>query len=193
MIEALADYEFPQSVPFAVRRAMAGAEELMSAAEVERAVDQLAVRLTAELQQSDPVLLSVLHGGGVITGMLSRRLIFPLQLGYVHVSRYRDATSGGELEWHASATPDLTGRTVLLVDDILDEGATLAALYRWAQGEGAARVLTAVLVRRERRQQAIQTDFAAIATGPGFIIGSGMDFQGYGRNLPGLYVLQEED
>ena len=157
---------------------------------VEKAVDQLAVRITVALQESNPVILTVLHGGLVISGMLSRRLAFPCEFGYLHATRYGDATQGEELEWRACDHPDLAGRVVLVVDDILDEGKTLAALLEYCRAKNADEVLSAVLVERDGLSRSIEADFKALTLGPGFLVGCGMDVAGYGRNLTSIYRLE---
>jgi hypoxanthine phosphoribosyltransferase len=177
-------------VPVDVRGARARAELLVDADAVLRAVDQLAVRLALRLQDANPWLLTVMHGALPFAGWLLPKLAFPLQVGYLHVSRYRDATSGGDLHWHAMPDYPLQGRTVLLLDDVLDRGETLAALASWARDAGSAEVLTAVLVDKAGTgPRPIEADFVALHCADRFLFGCGMDYRGYWRNLPGIYAL----
>ena len=188
---SLAELPYADSVPAEIRRAFVGAEEVIGEAEVTDAVDRLAVQMTVDLQDRNPVLLTVLHGGLYLAGMLVQRMVFPMELGYVHVARYRDQQAGGELEWHAHNHPPLAGRSVLLVDDVLDEGVTLAALLRWAQAQGADEVRSAVLVRKlvDAVEADVEPSYCALTAENRFLIGCGMDYAGYGRNLPGIYAL----
>lgn len=185
---------FSSTVPLSVQRAYSRAQLEVSATQVDAAVDQIAVRITVALQDQNPVLLTVLQGGLVFSGMLMRRLVFPLEQGYVHVGRYGQQTSGQALNWHGHQHPELAGRCVLIVDDILDEGITLNALLAWAREEGAADVRVAVLVEKQvPRQTTIDaTRYVALECSDRFLIGCGMDFQGYGRNLPGIYAIDGE-
>ncbi|MEQ8485243.1 MAG: hypoxanthine-guanine phosphoribosyltransferase [Pseudomonadales bacterium] len=181
-------------MPPEVLAARARAECLVDAQTVARAVDRLAVRLAVELQDANPWLLTVMHGALPLAGWLLARLPFPLQVGYLHVGRYGDATDGGELRWHAAPDYPLQGRTVLLIDDVLDRGETLAALVRWARDAGAARVLTAVLVDKVvAATRPVAADFAALQCPDRFLFGCGMDFQGYWRNLPDIHALPAGD
>lgn len=192
MSNPLTGFEYPQSVPQEVRQRFSAMQQVFSPEEVQRAIDQLAVRLTVALQDRNPVFITVLHGGLVFAGQVLNRAIFPCRTGYVHVTRYGAGTQGGELTWHAQSHPDLQGETVVFLDDILDQGKTLTALNAWAEQHGAADVRNAVLVNRLHVPQSVQADFAALETGPGFLVGSGMDLAGYGRNLPGIYQLSDE-
>ena len=163
---------------------------LVNRTDVERAVDQLAVRLALEFGDANPWLLAVMHGALPFAGALLPRLGFPLQVGYLHVGRYRDATRGGELIWHAEPDYDLRGRVVLLVDDVLDRGDTLAALVRWATAAGAVAVKTVVLVDKlVDAQRPIAADFTALECPDRYLFGCGMDYRGYWRNLPDIYAL----
>jgi hypoxanthine phosphoribosyltransferase len=174
------------SAPERVEAARRSAECVYPAAEVIAAVDRLAVRLTVALADENPLLLCVLNGGLPFTGALMQRLQFPLTLSYVHVGRYGDAILGGELTWHARPQEDLSGRHVLLIDDILDEGVTLAALEDWCRCEGASAVTTAVLLEKGAGGRAT---FAALPCPDRYVFGWGMDFEGYWRNLPDIYAL----
>jgi hypoxanthine phosphoribosyltransferase len=177
-------------VPPAVLAARRRAEVLVSAEEVQRAIDRVAVRLALALHGTNPLVLVVMHGGLPYAGEILKRLSCPLELGYVHVSRYRGATRGGSLRWHHQPDYDLRQRTVLLLDDVLDQGETLAALCRWAEQGGAGRVLTTVLVDKQVEMPRSSTvDYAALTCPDRYLFGCGMDFRGYWRNLPAIYAL----
>ncbi|TNF90520.1 MAG: hypoxanthine-guanine phosphoribosyltransferase [Gammaproteobacteria bacterium] len=176
------------SAPERAEAARQSAECLYKAEEVVAAVDRLAVRLTVALAEENPLLLCVLNGGLPFTGALMQRLQFPLTLSYVHVGRYGDATRGGELTWHARPREDVEGRHVVLIDDILDEGVTLAALEAWCMEEGASAVTSAVLLEKGEGGRAT---FAALPCPDRYVFGWGMDFEGYWRNLPAIYALDE--
>ncbi len=177
------------TAPPRIERALETAECLYSAAEVVAAIDRLAVRLTVDLAEENPLLLCVLNGALPFTGALMQRLQFPLTLSYVHVGRYGDATAGGELSWHARPQAPLAGRHVVLVDDILDEGVTLAALKAWSLEQGAIAVSTVVLLEKGDGGRAT---FAALPCPDRYVFGWGMDFEGYWRNLPAIYALNAE-
>ncbi|MFU8817593.1 MAG: hypoxanthine-guanine phosphoribosyltransferase, partial [Pseudomonadales bacterium] len=139
---------------------------------------------------TNPWLLTVMHGALPFAGALIMRLNFPLELGYLHVGRYHHATQGGALNWHATPSYDLRDRTVVLVDDVLDRGVTLAALVGWAQAAGAREVLTAVLVDKQvDDSRPVTADYAALLLPDRYLFGWGMDYQGYWRNLPAIYAL----
>ena len=183
----------PVPVPVIVRQARERGVELVSAQAVQRAIDQVSVRLALRLQETNPLFLVVMHGALPYAGELFRRFAFPLEYGYLHASRYGGATRGGELQWHARPTQALTGRTVVLVDDILDRGETLATLRDWAMAAGAGVVLTTVLVDKTLAQpRPIAADFAALACPDRYLFGCGMDFHGYWRNLPAIYALPDD-
>lgn len=183
------------TVPPEVLAARRRADEVFSAQSVRRAVDQLAVRMTLNLAERNPLLISVLEGGLPFTGALLQRLDFPLQTGHVHVGRYGDATEGGQLRWHAQPDFSVRDRCVVFVDDILDQGITLAHLRDWAIGEGAQEVLIAVLVDKQIttvQQRPVSADYVALHAPDRFLFGCGMDFKGYWRNLPAIYALPDD-
>lgn len=177
----------------AYEEALAEADCLHSRADVERAIDRLADELTRDLSQEDPLLLCVMNGGIVFSGELLTRLPFRLQLDYVHASRYRGELSGAELQWiHRPGTP-VRNRCVLLLDDILDEGETLAGIRDWCLAQGAVRVVTAVLVdkQHDRRCQALpHADYTGLYAEDRYLFGYGMDCREYWRNAPGIFALR---
>ena len=183
----LALLSLPETIPVSVRDGFHLAEEIHSKKEVAKKLDQLAIRITSQLQDENPIIISILHGGLYLTGQLYGRIVFPFQQGYVHVTRYGDELAGGQLRWIGKDTPKLEGRSVLFIDDVLDEGMTLNHLKDWASSEGAKEVKTVVLSRKIVENQEHVADYVGLESPNKFLFGCGMDLYGYGRNLPSIY------
>lgn len=169
------------------------ADLLADEAEVTAAIGKIAAEITLRLQGRRPVLLCVMHGGLIFAGQLLPRLLFPLEVGYIHASRYGAETCGGGLRWLARPETALAGRTVLLLDDILDEGVTLTAVAAYCRGQGAKQVLTAVLIDKRHERKVIpgyKADFTGLETADRFLFGYGLDYQGLWRNAPGIYAVK---
>jgi len=158
-----------------------------------RALDDIAGHITSELADSNPVLLCVMNGGLIFTGQLATRLHFPLQMDYVHATRYREQLSGAELHWRVTPATVLRGRTVLILDDIFDVGETLSAIKTWCEDQGAASVYTAVLIDKQHNRKTAalkKADFTALYAEDFYLFGYGMDYKGYWRNAPGIYAAE---
>lgn len=165
---------------------------LIDADAIADALRQLSVRMNTDLRDANPVMLVIMKGGIVFAGQLLPLLNFPLEVDYCHVSRYRGNVRGTKLEWLVEPSMDLTNRHVVIVDDIYDEGTTLAALIDTCKQRGALDVKTCVLVDKQHNRKQnpnYHADYVALQTPDRFLVGFGMDYQGFGRNLPGLYVL----
>jgi hypoxanthine phosphoribosyltransferase len=171
---------------------LAEADLLMPINEVEAAISRMAMEITAQLQESDPVLLCIMNGGLIFTGQLLTKLLFPLEVDYLHATRYGHETNGTELQWRVKTQLDLKGRTVLLLDDILDEGVTLAAIADYCRQQGATDVFMAVLIEKLHLRKVtpgMRADFTGIEVGDRFLFGYGLDYKGYWRNAPGIYAV----
>jgi hypoxanthine phosphoribosyltransferase len=165
-------------------------DEIIPATEVQAALDRLAQEITARLAHSSPLVITVMNGGLVFAGQLLPRLAFALECSYVHVRRYGAGTQGGELVWIAGPQEPVKGRTVLLLDDILDEGRTLATIRTRLLEQGAVEVLTAAFALKERATPAaIVADFTGVNVPNRFVFGFGMDIAGRWRNLPSIRAL----
>lgn len=168
------------------------AECLWSQQQVERALDEMAAALSERVADRHPLLLTVMNGAVIPMGYLLTRLQFPLQVDYVHATRYGDHLTGGALEWIARPQVALSGRTVVIVDDIHDEGGTLKALQQWCHQQEAAEVVTVTLVTKlHARKIAPPSDFNALTVPDRYVFGFGMDYKGYLRNMAGIYALKE--
>lgn len=178
--------------PDQANQVLAEADCLFTEAQVEQALDALAVRVSERLGALNPIVMCVLNGGLVPTGKLVTRLAFPLQIDYLHATRYRNTTSGGDLTWLARPHMDIRGRTVLVVDDILDEGITLGAIMDYCREQGAEAVYSAVLVekRHVRKHGLKEADFVGLEVEDRYVFGYGMDYKGFLRNAAGIYAVR---
>jgi hypoxanthine phosphoribosyltransferase len=156
-----------------------------------RAIARIGAAIDRELRGEPAIFLTVMQGALVFAGQLATTIGSPLDFDYVHATRYRGKTAAGELAWIKRPALSCAGRTVLLVDDILDEGHTLKAIRDWCLGEGAARVYVVVLCekRHQRRVPGIAADFCGVDVPDRYVFGYGMDYHEQGRNLPAIYAV----
>ncbi|MFL1468093.1 hypoxanthine-guanine phosphoribosyltransferase [Marinobacter sp. DUT-3] len=176
-----------------MKQVMDEADCLVSEQQVQVAIRSLAGDITNRLEDSNPLLLCVMNGGLILTGQLLPLLKFPIQAEYLHATRYRQETTGGILEWKLRPEADMQDRTILIVDDILDEGTTLCAIADYCLAHGAKEVLTAVLVDKQHDRKArpdLKADFTGLEVEDRFLFGFGMDYKGYWRNAPGIYAVK---
>ena len=167
------------------------AELLYTHEQVQAALQRVAQQINAALADSHPLVLSVMGGAVVFSGQLLPLLDFPLDFDYVHVSRYGDARQGGEMQWKVEPRENVRGRVVLVLDDILDEGHTLAMLRERVLELGASRFYSAVLADKQHgREKPIHADFVGIELPNRFVFGYGMDIEGAWRNLPAIYAVK---
>ncbi|MEW6446242.1 MAG: hypoxanthine-guanine phosphoribosyltransferase [Pseudomonadota bacterium] len=170
------------------------AECLVDAGTMHAVYDRLADEIRAELADAMPLVLVVMTGGLIPAGKLLARFDFPLEIDYLHVTRYGDATRGGELRWLARPRLSMARRHVLVIDDIFDEGITLKAIVEACHLEGAASVRSVAPVNKlhPRKVEGFRPDFIGLSVEDRFLIGEGMDYRGYFRNLNGIHALPEE-
>lgn len=172
------------------REILEKSELIFSAAEVHAAMQRLAAEITHELAEREPLVLCVMGGAVVFAGQLLPLLNFPLEFDYVQASRYHNGTSGQHLVWKVTPGENVRGRTVLLLDDILDEGHTLAAVREKCLLAGAARVVIAVLTEKDTgHDKPVGADFVGLQVPNRYVFGCGMDVHGWWRNLPAIYAM----
>jgi hypoxanthine phosphoribosyltransferase len=172
------------------------AECLYDTTQVLQAIDQMATSMTAKLSHTNPIILSVMTGALIVTGHLAVRLNFPLEMDYIHATRYRGSMRGGDLHWLVEPRIDLKDRTIVIVDDILDGGLTLAAIIDYCRQAKAKAVYTAVLVDKRRVRELgvnFTPDFVGLTTEDKFLFGFGLDYEEYLRNAPGIYAVNITD
>ena len=174
-----------------IQNVLAKADQLHAKREINEAFDEMAVAINNRLLDKHPLCLTVMLGGLIPAGQLLPRLNLPLEIDYIHASRYRGATSGSDLHWLKYPTVSLAERTVLVIDDILDEGLTLQAIVKYCQEAGAREVLTAVLVEKQldNRPGLQQADFSGLTVPDRYVFGYGMDYKNQLRYVPGIYAV----
>jgi len=164
---------------------------LFTLAEVEQGLDAIVKNITHDLKDKRPVVIGVMRGALAIMGHILPRLPFYLEVDYVHASRYQKQLTTGELLWLHEPHIPLAGRSVLLVDDILDQGITLKAISEKCYALGASEVKIAVLCKKVIAgfEPAIAADYIAMLVPDAYVFGYGMDYEGGWRNAPGIYEL----
>lgn len=182
------------STPDEAIRIRETARQLVSPAEIRAALDRMAAAVGGVLAKENPLVLAVMNGGAFTAVELCQRMDFPHELDFVHVTRYEGELVGGELSWRAWPDRDLSGRTILVVDDIVDRGDTLEAICERLRDAGAGRVYVAVLVvkRLDRPRVRLDADFAGLEVEDAYVFGCGMDYKGYWRGLQGVYAAASE-
>ncbi|EMO9597565.1 hypoxanthine-guanine phosphoribosyltransferase [Pseudomonas aeruginosa] len=176
-----------------IRQVMAEADCLFNNDEVEAAIGRVAEAINRDLGKTNPVVFCVMNGGLIFSGKLLPLLDFPLELSYLHATRYRNETSGGELFWKAKPEISFIDRDVLIIDDILDEGHTLSAIIDFCKHAGARAVHTAVLVDKEHERKArpdLKASFTGLYCADRYVFGYGMDYKGYWRNAAGIFAVK---
>jgi hypoxanthine phosphoribosyltransferase len=171
---------------------LADSELIASAEEVQAAVQRLADELHKEFSGKYPLVLAVMGGAVVFAGQILPLLRFPLDFDYVHASRYGAMTRGSNIEWRVKPPALVRGRTVLVLDDILDHGETMAAIRAGLLELGAESVQCAVLVEKTLSgEKPIKPDFVGLKIPDRFVFGCGMDAKGFWRNLPEIRAMKD--
>jgi hypoxanthine phosphoribosyltransferase len=174
-----------------IQRVEKEAECLYNQRQVEAAIDKMALDITEKLADKNPLCLCVLNGGIIFSGLLLSRLKFPLQLDYIHATRYNNQTSGNTLHWLAKPQRSLKQRVVLVMDDIHDEGITQKEIVAWCYQQKADHVYSAMLVEKQhQRKFSDSADFTGLSVADRYVFGYGMDYKSYLRNSAGIYAVK---
>ena len=164
---------------------------IFSAEEVQASIATLAEAISRKLADKNPLVLPVMGGSIFFAGQLLPRLRFPLEFDYIHASRYGSEMTGNQVLWKVEPRDNVRGRTVLVLDDILDDGHTLANIRERILAEGAAAFYCAVLTQKEKGvAKPIQADFVGLTVPNRYVFGCGMDCKGAWRNLPAIHAVR---
>ncbi|MEN8695066.1 MAG: hypoxanthine phosphoribosyltransferase [Akkermansiaceae bacterium] len=168
-------------------------EKVLVAEEViEKRLDVIAERITADFKDQEAVqVVAILKGALVFMADLLRRVPLRLDIECLNVASYHGGTeSSGQVDFLDQKLPEVKGRTILLLDDILDTGRTLQAVSEKLREMGAKEVKTCVLLTKDKeRAEEVEADYSAFEIGDEFVVGYGLDYDGKYRNLPYVGVL----
>jgi hypoxanthine phosphoribosyltransferase len=181
--------------PDLIREVQARAKLLVSKDAIDAAFTRLAHEVTQVLEQANPVIITLMNGGLFTTSELCLRVSFPLEMDYIHATRYDGKTSGAEIKWRKEPGIDLKNRTVLLVDDILDGGITLKHAREYCLAKGAQAVHTLALLDKAsaRLPEGLKkADFTGLEIPNEYVFGYGLDYHNYLRNVPAIYAVAKE-
>ncbi len=181
----------PSNNVLELQQVLQQAELLFDAGDIESAIDKLAQRLTERLGDASPLVLCVMQGGLMFTAKIMSLLPLDVEFDYIHATRYGNNTTGDAIEWLAYPNMKLENRTVLILDDILDEGYTLAAIEQYCRDQGARDVISAVLLQKkhDRLKAGMYCDFVALEVDDRYVFGYGMDYKGKLRHLNRIYAI----
>jgi hypoxanthine phosphoribosyltransferase len=161
------------------------------AEEIKQAISTLAERMNRELAEKKPLFLAVLNGSFVFAGDLLRELDMECEISFVKLSSYTGTSSTGKVKELIGLDRDISGRTVVVIEDIVDTGVTLDTLYTQLRAMGPADIRTATLLFKPAAYtKAIKVDYPAIEVPNDFLVGYGLDYDGLGRNLADIYTAE---
>lgn len=174
---------------------MAKLEVLLTRQQIEAAVARLAIDITGEYKDKNPLLLGVLKGSFIFMADLARCLDFPLEVDFVMLSSYKENTeSCGEVSMDCRFASDLRDRHILVVEDIVDTGLSLHFLFDHIRAEKPSSLrLCALLDKPSRRKLPVQIDYLGFTVPNLFVVGYGLDCGEKYRNLPDIQWLEEKD
>ncbi|MGH1440286.1 MAG: hypoxanthine-guanine phosphoribosyltransferase [Cellvibrionaceae bacterium] len=170
------------------------AKLIYSFEELDTALESVAEKLNQRFKDEEVTLINILQGGTVTVAHLLIKLTFLIQLDSVNATRYRNQTVGHELEWKQYPASNLENKTVILVDDIFDEGITISEVKEYCVKQGAREVITVVLLDKQHQRKLTQEkpDYVALNVPDVYVFGFGLDYQGRYRNAPGIYALNDK-
>ncbi len=173
---------------------MDGVDQLYSLAQIDRALSDMALVIESDYKEATPLMITVMNGGLVTAGHLLPKLNIILDIDYCHATRYRNTTSGHDVEWLSYPQHSLEGRAVVLVDDIFDEGKTVKSITEYCYKQGAKSVASAVLLNKKHQRKVNNDypDYIALDVDDRYVFGFGLDYQGKYRNAPGIFALPKE-
>lgn len=164
----------------------------LSEARIQEVVEQVAGRINSDLSGKMPLFLVVLNGSFIFAADLLRKINIPCDLSFIKVASYHGVNSSGSVTELIGLTEDISGRSVVIVEDIVDTGTTLEKLYHVLQQKGVGDIFIAsLLLKPEAYKKEMKVDYAGLEIPNDFVVGYGLDYDGLGRNLKEIYVLEK--
>jgi len=173
----LLDKEFVLSIP---------------ASDIKKALWRMAEKMNRELGDKNPLMICILNGSFMFSADLMKLLDFPCEVSFVKLSSYQGTGSTGKVKKLIGLNEEIKGRTVVLLEDIVDTGTTMEGLVKQLEADKPSEVKVATLLfKPEACQRELKLDYIGMRIPNEFIVGYGLDYNGYGRNLPDIYTVIE--
>lgn len=167
-------------------------ETYISSEAIDSAIDQLADRISQELADSNPIFIFILNGSFMFAADLARRLEFPMQMSFAKLASYNGTCTTGRISELIGVTENLEGRNVVVVDDIIETGTTMEHVCNWIKRQNPASVrICAIFFKPYALKADIKVNYWALNLDNDFIVGHGLDYNGYGRNSKDIYKIVE--
>ncbi|MFM7853721.1 MAG: hypoxanthine phosphoribosyltransferase [Flammeovirgaceae bacterium] len=164
-------------------------KKLLTASEIEQRVAELATQLNHDYEDKMPILLPILNGAFMFASDLIKELKIPCKVSFVKISSYAGTTSTGQLKTLIGQEESVFNQNVLIVEDIVDTGLTLQKVSKDLEELGAKSVETISLLRKApAREKNVEVKYVGFDLENDFVLGYGMDYDGFGRNLKDIYV-----
>jgi hypoxanthine phosphoribosyltransferase len=181
--------------PEYILEVQSASKQLLSITEINQAIDKVSSKVSERFHNKNPICVCVMNGGMPFLSSFMQKMNFPLQIDYVHVSRYLGECYGQAIQWLKSPSIDSNGRDVIIFDDILDGGLTLAEISRYFIRHGASVSTVVLLDRKAKREKGglIKADYSCFEMeDKSYVYGFGMDYYGYLRNVPGVFAVPDK-
>jgi hypoxanthine phosphoribosyltransferase len=158
--------------------------------QIDQRIGQMAAELNEKYKEATPVFISILNGSFMFTADLLKKINIPCQLSFVKLASYTGITSSGQVKELVGLAEDIRGRQIIILEDIVDTGLTVSSIINQLKTREPAGITVVTLLEKpECLKAAIKVDYAGFSIPDKFVVGYGLDLDGYGRNLPDIYQL----
>ena len=167
-------------------------ELFIEAASIQKSIERVAIDINNDLKDKNPIFIAVLNGSFMFAGDLMKHVYIPCEITFVRIASYKGITSTNDLKEVLGLNEDITGRTVVIVEDIVDTGHTIEQLiHQFSSLEPKEIKIATLLFKPNALIKDIKPDYVALEIPNDFIVGFGLDYDGYGRNLQDIYKIKE--
>ena len=162
----------------------------IKADEIQAAIEKIALKINEDLKNKNPLMVCILNGSFMFSAYLMKLIEFPCQISFVKLASYEGTCTTGQVKELIGFNEDLKDRTVLLLEDIVDSGITVSNCIKQMKNVGVKEIFVATLLLKPAAlKEKINLDYVGIEIPNDFIVGYGLDYNGYGRNLPDIYKI----
>lgn len=163
----------------------------IKAAEIDKVIADMAEQINKDLKEEQPLFLSILNGSFMFTSDLIKQIVIPgTQISFVKIASYCGTSSSGEVKELIGLKEEIAGRTVVILEDIIDSGKSMSHLLEYLKSKNPKQVIVATLFHKPKAAVChVPIHYSGIELENDFVVGRGLDYDGLGRNYPDLYIL----